>query len=230
MSSSCLFDLPSGMIISLLSDVTSRTACLCRVVLSHTLPFQEISDELSSSLAELMSQPLPDASAAARQKTYVTYTPPLVDPYGPSFTLLETPSLLASSGTTGFRTWEAALHLGTYLVSEPEGHRIQGRRILELGAGTGFLSILCSKGLQAAFVLATDGSAEVVTDINSNLEVNQMLREQVDSFVLPWGHSMINGKVDQRADGMQYDLVLGADVVGLFPQLCRIPFKQLLPL
>ena len=163
-----------------------------------------------------MAQPLPSASASAQQKSYVTYTAPTASPESVQVTLLEAPSLLASSGTTGFRTWEAALFLGSYLSSGTAIHFVAGKRIVELGAGTGFLSILCAKHLGASHMLATDGSLEVVTDLRANLNLNKLGRnESTGAAVLQWGHALIGGPADCRGAHLSYDLAIGADVVGL---------------
>ncbi|KAL2042081.1 hypothetical protein N7G274_005269 [Stereocaulon virgatum] len=173
----------------------------------------EISDDISACLAQSMAQPLPSASSAAQQKSYVTYTAPVTNPNAPRITTLEAPSLLASSGTTGFRTWEAALHLGSYLVSEDGNHHVADQRIIELGAGTGFLSILCAKHLGARHVLATDGSLEVVTDIKVNLDLNELEEgDLIKTSVLRWGHALIGCPADCRREELSYDVAIGADV------------------
>lgn len=46
-----------------------------------------------------------------------------------TITLLECHTLLSAGGTTGFRTWEAALHLGDYLCTNPA--LVSGKRIIE---------------------------------------------------------------------------------------------------
>ena len=163
-----------------------------------------------------MAQPLPSATAAAQQKGYVTYTAPIWGTDVPQVTLLEAPSILAFSGTTGFRTWEAALFLGAYLVSEAGMRHVTGQRMIELGAGTGFLSILCAKYLDARYVLSTDGSREVVAELKANLELNKLEEgELIKSAVLEWGHTLIGGPADCRDAGIAYDLAIGADVVGI---------------
>ena len=179
------------------------------------LSLQEVSDELSACLAQYMAQPLPSASVAALQKGYVTYTAPKLGTNIPQVTLLEASSLLGSSGTTGFRTWEAALFLGAYLVSEAGSGYVIGQRMIELGAGTGFLSILCAKHLNAQRVLTTDGSREVVAELKANLELNNLEEgDLIKSAVLEWGHTLIGSSADCRGAEPPYDLVIGADVVG----------------
>ena len=137
------------------------------------------------------------------------YTMPLPGLNAPSVIILESRYLLASSGTTGLRTWEAALHLGIYLCS-PKGRAfIKDQTVLELGAGTGFLSSLCAKYLGARHVLATDGSSEVVEDLQFNIKLNGLDSAGViGTNILKWGHSL---------DGTLFtthDIVLGADLVG----------------
>ena len=59
------------------------------------------------------------------------------------------------AGTTGLRTWTAALHFAHHFLSSPAalfGHVPSA--VLELGAGTGFLSAVLA--LEGVDVLATD--------------------------------------------------------------------------
>ena len=184
------------------------------IALSHCE--QEISDDISECLALHMGHPLQSASAGAQQKSYVTYTAPILGPNTAQITLLEAPSLLGSSGTTGFRTWEAALFLGTYLCSSEGNHFVTGKSVLELGAGTGFLSIVCAK-YGAQHVLATDGSQEIISNLRLNMHLNELEgSELIQPAILPWGYTLIGGVADCREDKRSYDLVLGADVVSDF--------------
>jgi len=174
-----------------------------------------------------MSHSLQSASEAAQQKSYVTYTAPLRESDAPRITLLEAPSLLASSGTTGFRTWEAALHLGSYLVSEHGRSLVSTKNVLELGAGTGFISILCAKHLGTRHVLATDGSQEVVNGLKTNISVSGLDEsEKIGANILQWGHALIGGIADCRAEKQVYDLAIGADVVSFITFLSHTPFSK----
>ncbi len=169
---------------------------------------------MSNCLAGLLTNKIPLASEVAQQKCYLTYTAPLPAPSCKQLTLLEARSILASSGTTGFRTWESALCLGTYLSSPDGVDFIRGKTILELGAGTGFLSILCAKHLGARFVLATDGSAEVISDLESNIFLNSLdSTNLIVPGILKWGHTLSDELLNGLEDNRTYDLVLGADVV-----------------
>lgn len=154
------------------------------------------------------------ASLAAQKMSYVTYTIPLALPNAHTVTTLEARSLLATGGTTGLRTWEAALHLGVF-ISRAEGTPyIQGKRVIELGAGTGFLSLLCAKHLGAEHVLSTDGSGKVVDDIVSNMFLNGLEGSvKMDAVVLVWGHALVGDFLEQCDSTQGFDLVLGSDIV-----------------
>ncbi|RYP14746.1 hypothetical protein DL765_006161 [Monosporascus sp. GIB2] len=175
-----------------------------------------VSDDLMSSLSELLALPLPSELAAAQHKSYVTYSPSLLDQSHPSssphqITLLESRNLISAAGTTGLRTWEAALHLGQYLCANPA--LIQGKRTLELGAGTGYLSILCAKFLEATQVIASDGSDDVVANLPDNFFVNGLQgSERISAMDLKWGYGLVGTEEAEWNGGRPVDVVLGADI------------------
>lgn len=161
-----------------------------------------------------MVSPSVSEGITAQQKSYVTYTAPSQALNAPQIILLEARSLLGSSGTTGLRTWEAALHLGTYLFSSESEGLVAGKNIIELGAGTGFLSILCAKHLGAKHVLATDGDGGVVDDLTRNIYLNGLDRSGlINTALLRWGHVLVDEDFETREGALECDLVLGADVV-----------------
>lgn len=171
---------------------------------------------MTSCFAELVTKPSVSELDSARQKSHVTYTVPLQISEAKTITLLEAHSVLSSSGSTGLRTWEAALKLGHFLCSPTGEQMIRGKLILELGAGTGFLSILCAKYLHAQYVLATDGSGTVVEGIQSNLHLNGLEDEgSLDATVLKWGDALDENALCDEERNSAFDLVLGADVVSL---------------
>ena len=179
-----------------------------------------------SHLSTLISTELPSETTAVQQKTYVTFT--CIAPgrrwsadsdVEPTVTLLERRHLISGSLTTGFRTWEAALHLGSYLLTTEGASLIHDKSVLELGAGTGFLSILCAKHLEARHVTATDGDEGVVEALRENLFLNGLdQEEQVVTSILRWGRGLIGTWVEEDCEAWPYDTVIGADIVGLsFP-------------
>lgn len=158
-----------------------------------------------------------------------------------SITLLENHSVISVAGNTGQRTWEAALHLAAYLVSEESigikfsnatnfvGDHVRGKHILELGAGTGLVSILCSKYLGARVVQVTDGKESVVDALRTNIFLNETdeddeLGKQINSksgigriqaSVLRWGYSLNGTSLAELFDDDPPDTVVAADVVSV---------------
>lgn len=180
---------------------------------------QEISDALLSHLSALVSSDLPTELSALQQRSYVTFSTPIVssdpaDSPEPAITLLERRNLISGSLTTGFRTWEAALHLGAYLLTPPVRSLINGKNVLELGAGTGFVSILCAKQLGAKHVTATDGDEAVIEALKENFFLNGLDDvESVNASVLRWGRGLRGTWVDDECEIWPYDVVLGSDIV-----------------
>jgi predicted nicotinamide N-methyase len=174
-----------------------------------------------SHLSTLISANLPSETTAAQQKSYVTFAclPPNSDldtdyRNEPTVTLLERRHLISGSLTTGFRTWEAALHLGSYLLSSEGQKAINGKSVLELGAGTGFLAILAAKHLQARHVTTTDGDEGVVEALAENLFLNGLdTNRNVINSVLRWGTGLRGTWVEDDCEESPYDVVIGADIV-----------------
>ncbi|KAL6400934.1 Protein FAM86A [Ilyonectria robusta] len=175
-----------------------------------------------STLSILLATPLAPEATSVQQKCYVTYqlsslaggtlgSQSQESPRDPHVTLLENRSLISAAGTTGLRTWEAALHLGVYLCENSS--IIKGKRILELGAGTGYLSILCANFLGSPCVIASDGSDDVINNLPENLFLNNL---QDSNAVVPmevkWGHALMGTEEDKWNGGRPVDVVLGADI------------------
>ncbi|OTA77631.1 hypothetical protein M434DRAFT_38610 [Hypoxylon sp. CO27-5] len=176
-----------------------------------------ISDDLMNVLSNLVALPLPSEITAAQQKSYVTYTLSLLDtsslvtPISPHITLLESRNLISASGTTGLRTWEAALHLGQFLCANPS--LIREKHVLELGAGTGYLSILCARFLTPALVIASDGSDDVVANLPENFFLNGLQdSKKIQAMDIKWGHALVGTEDEHWNGGRPVDVVLGADV------------------
>lgn len=159
-----------------------------------------------------MSHKLPAEAVAAQVPSYVTYIYPPNISIAPRVTILESPQVIAASGTTGRRTWEAGLHLSKYLV-EKGSSMVSGKRILELGAGTGLVSILCARWLGATHVTATDGDDTVLDDLQKNVFLNELEDTGlISTKTYKWGQNM---EEDESGHAPLYDVVLGGDIVSL---------------
>ncbi|KAF2126107.1 hypothetical protein P153DRAFT_369462 [Dothidotthia symphoricarpi CBS 119687] len=171
-------------------------------------------------MSSLLISNIPSEADSAQQKAFVTYTYPLHPTDGSTsdertVTLLEARSVISSSGTTGLRTWEPSLVLGSYLASENGCSMVQGRKVFELGAGTGMLSILCAKYLGASGIVATDGDEGVVDAINTNLFLNGLdasSRCPVRTAALKWGWPIDTASFSEDYGMDAPDILLGADV------------------
>ena len=176
---------------------------------------QGVSDDLVAYLSSLLASPVSHEVESAQAKSYVTYAISALEFKEQEIlttTLLEARNLVAAFGTTGLRTWEAALHLGNYLCSNATS-LVRGKSILELGAGTGYVSILCAKNLGATHVIATDGSEEVVASLSTNFYLNGLQgASNIEGKELKWGHALIGGEHPEWNGGKKIELVLGADL------------------
>ncbi|KAK9458929.1 uncharacterized protein V1516DRAFT_687753 [Lipomyces oligophaga] len=131
----------------------------------------------------------------------------------------ETRGLISAYGTTGFRTWEAALALGELLVDSTcltDPISVEGKRVLELGAGTGFLSILTAK-IGAAKVFSTDGFEDIVLQINECIAENFDDDTVLETMIYKWG---LLSSEETYTFSHPVDLIIGADIVIDFCLLC----------
>ncbi|KAG9491611.1 hypothetical protein GDO78_000235 [Eleutherodactylus coqui] len=99
--------------------------------------------------------------------------------------------------------WEAALYLCTYF--EEQKLNFKGKKVIELGAGTGIVGILVS--LLGGHVTMTD-LPHALPQIRKNVSVNVPLDPIPRVCALSWG-------IDQVHFPQDYDFVLGADIVYL---------------
>ena len=187
-------------------------------------------------------------------KTLVSYVPPVsYDQDVVPIDILEAKKIIGSGPNTGLRTWEAALRLAHHLHSRPE--LITSRRVLELGAGTGFLSIFCSAFLQPKAVTTTDGHEDVLKSLRDNVNRNRHLYSTGGAPTIQklfWGDSEDISRVtgrkivgdpgsvqavlnEKRMNGAHtrtcpssasYDVIIGADIT-YEPDACKALAKTL---
>ena len=161
----------------------------------------DIVDEFAELHTALMN---PGKSIKTKDDGYVwiKYVPPwrALDASRPEhgIDVLEKPNVLSASGSTAHRTWEAALCLGLWL----DRVLVKGKRVLELGAGTGLLSLLAARQ-GAASVTATDIDEAALDRLRKAAARNNL---DVDCRRHVWGD-------DTETLGGPFDIVLAADVV-----------------
>ena len=87
---------------------------------------------------------------------------------------------------------------------------LRGKKIVELGAGTGFLSLFCAKCLPVERVVATDCDEGLVANIASCAKLNQLDGAgKIVPGIWRWGEELL--LKDERERG--FDVALGADLV-----------------
>ncbi|CCU76365.1 Putative methyltransferase [Blumeria hordei DH14] len=139
------------------------------------------------------------------------FNPPLLF-RTPTITICEPNTILATDGSTGVRTWEAALHMGDYLCSHPE--IIKDKRVLELGSGTAYLSILCARYLGASFTFATDGCPVAISTHLGNFRINHLHPGRIRSQQLLWEEYPGDRNLfPELQRGETIDVILGADII-----------------
>lgn len=188
---------------------------------------QEILDSLMDSWGNLVAQPKPTALQQAQQLSPIKYTAPLQFPPSSTertVTTIESRGLILSGGTTGNRTWEAALHLGSFLASPAGEALVRGKRIIELGAGTGFLSLFCARHLGARGVVATDREPVLIGNMRHCVRLNQGETGPIPIFPAVWDWGSPLELTEEMTplvedDQLGFDVALGADLVCFWPVL-----------
>ncbi|KAK6340424.1 hypothetical protein TWF730_002181 [Orbilia blumenaviensis] len=170
---------------------------------------EELHDSILTLYSDLMSSP--DIVSDATRPTFITYLLPPIQSLSREETrvvISERKSVLSADGHTGARTWEAALALGEFFIVSPLpiSKPIRECRVLELGAGTAFTSILLSK-LGARYVLATDGDERVCENIHGNIFLNRNGDNMSVSRLL-WGPCQENSTIYTNV----WDLIIGGDI------------------
>ncbi len=165
----------------------------------------EVSEQLFGTYIPLLSLPPPDPFAHDSLEYHIPYRG-----HNRIIKILETPRIISGLGTTGKRTWAAALHLVEYIIDidGSVANDILNRNVLELGAGTGFVGTFISKCLDPAKVLLTDGSLQVVDSLKANLQLNDIhINDSVQCQQLLWGETEIEQGILNATD-----YVFAADV------------------
>lgn len=186
--------------------------------LAHVI--QELNDNLMDALGTLVAQPKPNALELAQQLSHVKYTAPLQSPptTDREVTTIESRGLILSGGTTGNRTWEAALHLGSFLASPAGEALVRGKRVIELGAGTGFLSLFCAGYLGVRGVVSSDREPVLIQNMRECIPFNYKGEGSFAFFpaLWDWGTPLESTEeLSPFVEGgrLRFDVALGADLV-----------------
>ncbi|KAJ7265911.1 methyltransferase [Mycena haematopus] len=125
--------------------------------------------------------------------------------------LNDAPLSISDHTSVGLQSWGSAIILAERLCADPTSFNLldgQPLRVLELGAGTGLLSIAVAKLLPDTTVVATDYHPAILANLTANLSTNFAVPARVSAAELDWARPTIDAPVDAP-----FDVVLGADVV-----------------
>lgn len=122
----------------------------------------------------------------------------------------------STSGSTSSSLWLSSQVLGAYLIElfKPAKRNQASRkkktplRALELGAGTGFLSLLLAHA--GWHVEATDLPYVAHGILADNVRAHEAVTDQIEVAELDW---LAEDQVDARSSAPPYDLVLSADTL-----------------
>jgi SAM-dependent methyltransferase len=126
------------------------------------------------------------------------------------------PLLTADYTSVGLQSWASSIILAERICWEPSSFHLDllgrsGVRILELGAGTGLLSIVASKFLPSAEIIATDYHPDVLANLRSNVSSNAtgQGKPSISVHALDWSNPPGDGPFSEG----WFDMILAADVV-----------------
>ena len=114
------------------------------------------------------------------------------------------PHALVQDGSTGFMTWEAGKCLSWYLACV---HNISGKRIMEIGCGTGITGIVTSTFQPIAEYMFTDYHASTLENASRNFEQNKYLGNCSDVAKFRQLDMLKN------LDSLETDIIVGSDIL-----------------
>lgn len=112
---------------------------------------------------------------------------------------------------TGGVLWEAAIVLADYVMRNTNSLAWKGKKVLELGAGTGLVAIALA--IEGADVCATDGNPRVLEGANVNIEdaaTKAPFSGSISLDVFDWNSADHLAKFTAKGP---WDVILGSDLV-----------------
>lgn len=117
-----------------------------------------------------------------------------------------------SHDATGHRIWLGARILLHALSSQALLPYLEGKRILELGAGTGMAGIAIIKAVPVRQMTLTDASPSALGLCEKNCKINGV-EENVEIRKLSWGDTLPSSSSEDSDAETLFDTVVAADVL-----------------
>ncbi|XP_063620648.1 protein-lysine N-methyltransferase EEF2KMT [Cydia splendana] len=193
-------------------------------LISFIEPYQEVHDDIYKFLCSAMKS---ESSDMFCYRHYV-----IGDGLRNIITIKETNNMVVN-GTTGMRTWEAALMLADWALCNED--IFLNKKVLELGSGVGFTGITIAKHCKIKSIVLTDCHDDVLKAIRENILINlpdsineknnymidaeRNSQPNIDVMMLDWNYD------DEIPSHLVPDIVIGADIVydpSILQPLCNV--------
>lgn len=182
-------DLASNELLDTLTKISKENPYYVKTFLNNLFKTDIDQDEFYELFSEIINaQPLKVTDA-----DIITYKINTT-----SVRIKETPRLISGSGTTGLRTWEAALYLSLYISKNLE--QFQDQNVLELGTGTGLVSLYMIKEptLKLKDLIITDGDSTLIESLSHNFQLNDIPKQpSIRCQSLWWGKDPVPNNVNK---------------------------------
>ncbi|KAJ3283704.1 Protein fam86a [Rhizoclosmatium sp. JEL0117] len=146
----------------------------------------------------------------------------------PLYVTLAEHSQTISNGTTGLRTWPAALKLVSHLISAKQ--LMKPKKVLELGCGVGLAGIACGVLGLASSIEFTDVDPTVLATVSKNCAINfgesgesKFVETKVSA--LDW-EAISDSALKDRVTESSADLIIASDVA--YDPVIVAPFVRVL--
>ncbi|XP_063359865.1 protein-lysine N-methyltransferase EEF2KMT [Cydia amplana] len=193
-------------------------------LISFIEPYQEVHDDVYEFLCLSMKS---ESSDMFCYRHYV-----IGHSLGNIITIKETNNMVVN-GTTGMRTWEAALMLADWALCNED--IFLNKKVLELGSGVGFTGITIAKHCGIKSIVLTDCHDDVFKAIRENILINfpgsndtnknelsdsqRNCQSNIDVMMLDWNDD------NEIPSHLVPDIVIGADIVydpSILQPLCNV--------
>lgn len=132
---------------------------------------------------------------------------------------------LAGDWETGGVLWDSAVVLADFIIMQKEAFAWPGKRVLELGAGTGLVTIALVK--EKASMLATQIYGRscdlLLNNVEKNMNTTEILSSNIRCDILRW-NSLAD--VGRTVEAGPWDIIVGSDLV--FPSNADVSSGALL--
>ncbi|XP_068629665.1 protein-lysine N-methyltransferase EEF2KMT [Battus philenor] len=193
-------------------------------LLKHLEPHQEVHDGIFEFLCSLMKHKSEESNFCYRHYIFD-------DEFNNIITMKETNNMVVN-GTTGMKTWEAALMLSDWILCNKE--LFHKKRVLELGSGVGFTGITLGMLCTPESITMTDCHNDVLKLLVENISINfQNLVKSETSQITCFRGEELN--IDVQTLDWNYiekanvkekpDVIIGADIVydpSILLPLCNV--------